>query len=381
MRHSGRSADVRYWLVNVFSVGIALLASAWLLGRVAEGLTPGYGAMALVLFALGTLVFPLAAVDFNHVPAAAVTFGAFLLAWKRRPGLAGLAAGAAVLVEYEAGLVVVVLAMYLALLGWREVVRFFAGVAPAALILGAYNWAAFGAPWHMSYSYVDNVFANQQKTGFFGIDRPDIFGLDRVFAGSGGLLVVSPVLLMAAYGLVVFGRHYKAEAIVAAAVTALFVLMNASYFLPYGGGSPGPRFLVVALPFIALGLGPALATRPIPTLILGALSVGAMTALTLIWNGPGPLRNGVWGELARYRSSSAPRDSSRISPRNALSFVGPGKVWGGLVVVSCAAAAFIVALRECPWGKGCDPPRESRSFPGCCSQPWPWLSSRRMSSP
>jgi hypothetical protein len=346
--HSGRSADVRSWIVDVLSVGIALLACAWLLGRVAEGLSPGYGGMALVLFALGTLVFPLAAVGFNHIPAAAVAFGAFLLAWNRRPGLAGVAAGAAVLLEYEAGLVVVILGIYVALGGWRRAAIYLAGTAPAAFLLGAYNWAAFGVPWNLSYRYVDNIFASEQKAGFFGIGRPHIFGIERVFAGDRGLLAVSPVLLMAAYGLVVLGRRYTSEAIVAGTVTALFVAVNASYFLPYGGDSPGPRFLVVALPFLGLGLGPALAARPVPTLILGAVSVAAMTAVSLVWNGTSELRNGVWGELARV---PVERGSSRFVtslPSNALSFVGPGKVWGALVVVVCATAAFVVALGAMP---------------------------------
>ena len=346
--HSGRSADVRSWIVNILSVGIALLACAWLLGRVAEGLSPGYGGMALVLFALGTLVFPLAAVGFNHLPAAAITFGAFLLAWKRRPGLAGLAAGAAVLVDYEAGLVVIILGIYVALGGWRHVAIYIAGSAPAALVLSAYNWAAFGAPWHLSYRYVDNIFAGQQKAGFFGIGRPYIFGLERVFAGDRGLLVLSPVLLMAAYGLVVLGRRYRSEAVVAGTVTALFVAVNSSYFLPYGGDSPGPRFLVVALPFVALGLGPALAARPVPTLILGAVSVAAMTAISLVWNGTNALRSGVWGELARVPAEGSSSRFVTSLPSNALSFVGPGKVWGALVVVLCASAAFVIALRGMP---------------------------------
>ena len=38
---------------------------------------------------------------------------------------------------------------------------------------------------------------------------------------------------------------------VAAGMTVAFVLSDAGYFLPYGGNSPGPRFLVPALPFLA----------------------------------------------------------------------------------------------------------------------------------
>ena len=241
----------------MLSVGLAFLLCAFMVGRVSEGLAPGFGGIALVSFALGTLVAPLAGVSFEAVPSAALAFGVFLLAWSRRPGLAGLLGGAALLVDYESGLILVVIGAYVALRGLRPLLAFLAGLVPGALLLGAYNWAAFGAPWHLSYRYVANIWAGAQKTGFFGIGLPHRFGIAEVFAGRSGLLVASPVLVLAAFGLVWLGRTHRAEAVVAATVTTIFVLINCGYFDPYGGGSPGPRFLVAALPFLALGLGPA----------------------------------------------------------------------------------------------------------------------------
>src|SRR5207249_3998413 len=44
----------RIWGVRVLSSGIAFLACVFLVGRIAEGLAPGYGAPALVAFGLGT---------------------------------------------------------------------------------------------------------------------------------------------------------------------------------------------------------------------------------------------------------------------------------------------------------------------------------------
>ena len=49
----------------------------------------------------------------------------------------------------------------------------------------------------------------------------------------------------------------RAEALACAAATLVFALLSVGYFDPYGGESPGPRFLVPALPFLALGLADA----------------------------------------------------------------------------------------------------------------------------
>src|SRR5437763_8369390 len=118
-----------------------------MVGRVSEGLAPGLGAISLVTFSLGTLVAPFAAANFDHVPAAALGFGAFLLAWRRRPLAAGLAAGLGVAVEYEAALIAAVIACYVARQGVRALGRYAAGAVPGIALLGAYDWIAFGAPW------------------------------------------------------------------------------------------------------------------------------------------------------------------------------------------------------------------------------------------
>jgi len=72
----------------------------------------------------------------------------------------------------------------------------------------------------------------------------------------------------------------RAEALVCAAVPALFLVYNAAYYLPFGGQGPGPRFLVPAMPFLALPLAAALTRRLLPTLSLGLVSVGVMALAT-----------------------------------------------------------------------------------------------------
>jgi hypothetical protein len=60
---------------------------------------------------------------------------------------------------------------------------------------------------------------------------------------------------------------HRAEANTILAVAAVYFLYNAGYWLPFGGGTPGPRFLIPALPFVAIGL--AYAYRRLPALTLG----------------------------------------------------------------------------------------------------------------
>ncbi len=240
--------SVRLWVVRALSVGLAFLASAFLVGRVSEGLAPGYGGVSMVGFALGTLAAPFAVANFDHVPAGTLDLAAFLLAWARRPVLAGLVAGAALLTEYESGAVLVLVGIYIALQGARPLGRYVLGLLPGLLLLGAYDWAAFGAPWHLSYRYLDNEYAARQSAGFFGIHVPHLHSAWLVTGGSQGLLVVSPIVVACVYGLFLLGRRYRAEAILCAAVGVAFFLVDSGYFAPYGGLSPGPRFLVPSLP-------------------------------------------------------------------------------------------------------------------------------------
>jgi hypothetical protein len=342
-----KGRGVRLWAVRLLSSGLAFLLGALLVGRVAETLAPGWGGAALVAFALGTLVEPLAAANFSHVAAGTAAFGAFVLAWQRSYLLAGLAAGAALLIEYQAAAILVVLALYAAVHGGRALAAYVAGVCPGVALLLGYDTAAFGSPWHVSYRYVSSRFAADQARGFFGIGAPRGHSVHEVFLGSGGLLLVSPVLVAAAAGLVLLTRDHPLEALVCASVTVFFVLLTCSYYLPYGGVSPGPRFLVPALPFLAAGLGPAFSRAPKLTSALTVLSVVPMLGVTLVWTANENLRQSIWGEMARVvvqgRSSRLVR---HLMTTNALGWTPIGSGGGLVVMTSAAAAAIVLAGRR-----------------------------------
>ena len=174
-----------------------------------------------------------------------------------------------------------------------------AGVAP----LLAYQWWAFGSPLHLAYAnavaktgFSGHAEIGLNDGGFFGITlpRPDA-ALELLFSGR-GLLTLAPVLVMAIAGVVALrreGRH-RAEANTIGAIALAYFVYNAGYWLPLGGGSPGPRFLIPILPFLVLGLAVAWRRWPAVTLALTAISATTMVAATMSHPMIGVNDPGVW---------------------------------------------------------------------------------------
>ena len=319
------------WLFRVVLNGPLLLGFAFLLGRVCEGLQPGTGAAAAVVAGAGTLLPTLSSVLFSHVGAALLAFGAFCLAWRRSRFLSGLVAGAAVVWEYQAALASIVVAAYVALAGLRALGRFVAGAIPAAILLAVYDAVAFGSPVHLSYRYSTQQ-AEEWRSSFFGLSVPSLSQLRAVLLGESGLqlghgiLVTTPILFAAGAGLVLlYLRGFRAEALVCMLVSLLLVVMNAGYFDPYGGKSPGPRFMVPAAGFALLGLAEAFARLRRPTIVLAVTSI-VVTALNLGWSFPRHV-------------------SLRTMPQTVYELAGlPHDAGLALVFVAAAAAAAFVVL-------------------------------------
>lgn len=317
------------WLVRIWAGGLPFLALVLLVGRVAEGLVPGTGALAAVTFGIGTMAGSLGPTVFGHLPDALALFGAFILGTRaRRPRdwlPVGLLAGIGVLFEYPAGLAAAILVVYAALRGGRRAaLATVAGGIPPALVLGAYDQIAFGAPWRLSYRYTDNIFTPQQRQGLFGVGLPTPHGVWTLLVDGHGLLLVSPVLLAAVGGLVLYARASRLEAWVAAGIALVFAVYTAGYFLPNGGLSPGPRFATAALPFLLLGLPFAVARWRLVTLVLAAVSVGVALFDELTWSIANSLRFLGW-------------------PKTTWSMLGLSPEAGCIVLLACGAAAALLA--------------------------------------
>ena len=318
------------WLIRLWCGGLALLGLTFLLGRTAEGLVPGTGAVTAVTLAVGTMAGSLGATVFGHLPDALALFAALLLGSRaRRPRdwvWVGLLAGAGVLFEYPAALAALVLLVYAALRGGRRAAGWVvAGAVPPAVVLGAYDWLAFGAPWRLSYRYTSNIFTGQQQQNLFGVGLPTGHGVWTLLLDGHGLLLVSPVLVAAIAGLVPYWRRRRLEADVAIVIALLFAVYTAGYFLPNGGLSPGPRFAAAALPFLLLGLPFALERQRLVTLGLVACSIGLALFDELTWSVANRLRFLAW-------------------PKTVWSMLGLSHEAGAILLLLAGAAAGLLAL-------------------------------------
>jgi len=108
-----------------------------------------------------------------------------------------------------------------------------------------------------------------------------------------------PVLVLGAVGLAFLYRSgRRAEALVAATISLVYLLLIAGYETPFGGFTPGPRFLVAILPFLALGLGSAYKRLPLTTIALAAGSAVEMVVITITF----PLSATAGGWFHRFFS-------------------------------------------------------------------------------
>jgi hypothetical protein len=270
--------------------GLLLLLLVW---RVAERFQPGYGAAAAVVLGLGTIVLPFSQMLFSHVFTTFLSFAAFWLMLRERDGppspmllgLAGLAMGYAFSSEYPTFFAAIVLSLFL--LSRRDslnplgVLRrggtYVAGGLVGIVPLLLYNHYAFNSWTHLAYSDVP-----RQQKGFFGIGAPSLRVLSTLLLDSRGLLTLSPVLLMGAIGTVLlYRRGRRAEALTIGGICLCFLGYNSGYYLPFGGGSVGPRFLDTMLPFLAFPIALALKRFPGPTIALAAISITTMTIATV----------------------------------------------------------------------------------------------------
>jgi len=206
---------------------------------------------------------------------------------------AGLAAGCAPLVDYQAAFAGVPLAAYLIykLVGrrdnrqWKHLAMAVAGSLPPILLLLAYHWTAFGSPLRTGYD-ASEAFAHIHQRGFLGLDAfrfEALFG--STFAPDNGLFVFSPFLLLAIPGWVLLARrkqwwHFG----ITLSVAFIYLAFISSLVPPFwrGGWQMGPRYITAVLPFLMVPIAVAVSAAETKW-VLRSLVVGMIAAAIVIY--------------------------------------------------------------------------------------------------
>jgi hypothetical protein len=236
---------------NAFVLGFAAVA-VLLLARALDVTWPRALATAALVTG-GTMLLPYVATGFSE-PAVAVlvALGLLAISAQRRgrawaAALGGAAAGASVLFRPESLLIV------LPIVGggvWlasgrhgRVLVQFAAATVPFLAVCAWYNDLRFGSPLNVGYGHT---------TGFSHSFLPGFYGL--LLSPSRGLLWYVPLVAVAAVGA---PAAWRRDPVVAGSATALLLarpLLFASWTSWEGGICWGPRFLVPAMPALAVGV-------------------------------------------------------------------------------------------------------------------------------
>jgi hypothetical protein len=324
------------WVLRLWACALPAMLLLLLVRERADALVAGAGTAVALTLGLATLLLPFATVLFSHVLAALLGFAAFVLLWREgaqpRPAVlaaAGVLAGLGVAVDYVVALVAAALLPYAAARQPRRAraAAYAAGAGAAIVPILLYNWWAFDSPFHVPYEGW-HAPGEPPLQGPLGLGAPSFPVLVQLVISSGG---IGPLLFPAIAASLLLYRRAPAEALLIFGLTASFLVLNAARSDPFGGASPGPRYLIPLLPFLAVAL--VFAFRSFPGATVGVAVGGAlfMTGATAT----SPL--GAWDHQVLHRLATGGYVDS------VLSFVGVHGALGAVPFFVAIVAAVVAA--------------------------------------
>jgi hypothetical protein len=225
---------------------------------------------AAIVFALGTSVWSTSQALWQH-PAAVLFVGIAVLFLQKAEfapvwaGRAGLPLALAVAARHADAALVAVLALAIAVRWPRRLPAFLAWAAPAVAFLLLYQWAYFGSPLRHGFTGTLGRFSEPWGVGHLGL----------LVSPAKGLLVFTPVVLVAATGLVrAFLRGERALAATLGVAALAHFVLTGRWREWHGGECWGPRLLTDALPLVFVFLPEGAAVWKGLGVVLAAFSIG-----------------------------------------------------------------------------------------------------------
>jgi hypothetical protein len=378
------------WICRVFAGIVPMLGFLWLLWGFLARFAPDPRVRHLVIlgYALGSMAMTYAILFYSHQLGAICIASAWILVVdvvERRRGVAamaaaGLLAGAAALVDYQAVFAALPIAVYAVTRLWRrpELPRALAlataGAALPIAVLLAYHAACFGSPWRTGYD-ASTTFAVYHQRGFLGITELRSEALwGSLGRPDNGLVALSPWWLLAVPGVAALWRQGdRAAAVIAVAVAAIYVLFISSINFWRGGWEVGPRYITAMLPFLLPPICAQLqawAAKParigVAAGLIGAAVVVYVLSTATFPYWPDSLRHPLYDVTFRLLGDNLVAPSlgsvigvagiAAILPYLALAFGALGlAVWRlararGLAIAVAVTAAILVAYGQIPHG-------------------------------
>ncbi|MBV1858039.1 MAG: hypothetical protein KUG77_06475 [Nannocystaceae bacterium] len=241
--------------LHAAAMGALGLAGLLMLLRRRE-LEPAGQFVVVLAVGVGTLWGPYSTMLFSHVTAGAMlvwcVWGLETLSLEGTPPQrwrSGLVAGAcgAWAVSADYALVVAVVPLVLLVGPFRESWRVVLGATPVVIATALYHDAAFGSPLSIGYDHhATFAFATSRAATFSGDPLRGLWSLWGAGQGAGAL-VMAPILLVAAGGMVLERRIGLA--------LVPWALLLCFHRTPTGGAGEDHRYLVPVVAVLGLGLG------------------------------------------------------------------------------------------------------------------------------
>lgn len=232
--------------------------------------------VAALSLAFGTLILPMSSALYAHVFVATLVFGAWhVLSGTSTPRVpvvlaTGTMSAVAVASEYPMAGAAAVLSGYVFVRwGWRR-----------ALVFAIPHVISVGLIVAHSLRVYDRIGTGYSTKGdgisdSFGLPNP--LHMVRIFFAEKGF-AFTPIVIVGVVGLLLGLRERQRDLIVPGLMFGGFFLLQSGWVNPWGGETPGPRYVLAGIPFLASGVArmlPVIQPRIRAALIgFGILSMG-----------------------------------------------------------------------------------------------------------